>query len=73
MTDAESNCFQWLEDLRVLFIEDEDEQRATIPENGPTIAHGKEKQRAVQILCENIKSIGLTLKGLDSKIISDVC
>ena len=28
MTDAESNCFQWLEDLRVLFIEGEDEQRA---------------------------------------------
>lgn len=73
MTDAESNCFQWLEDLRVLFIEDEDEQRATIPENGPTIAHGKEKQREVQILREKIKSIGLQLKGLDSKSISDVC
>lgn len=73
MTDAESNCFQWLEDLRVLFIDGEDEQRATIPLNGPTISHGKEKQRDVQILREKIKSIGLQLKGLDSKSISDVC
>ena len=41
MTDAESNCFQWLEDLRVLFVEDEDEQRATIPLNGSITLHGK--------------------------------
>jgi len=67
--DAESNCFQWLEDLRVLFTEGEDEQRATIPSNGPTIPHGEnlEKER------DTIKSIGLQLKGLDSKSISDIC
>ena len=69
----EENCFQWLEDLRVLFIEGEDEQRATIPLNAPTKPHGKEKEKKLQSLREKIKSLGLQLKGLDSKSISDIC
>lgn len=70
---AEENCFQWLEDLRVLFIETEDEQRATIPLDKPTIPHGKENQRKVEVARELIKSVGLQLKGLDSKSIADIC
>ena len=69
MTDAESNCFQWLEDLRVLFVEDEDEQRATIPLNGSITLHGKKLKRER----DTIKRIGLQLKGLDSRSISDIC
>lgn len=69
----EENCFQWLEDLRVLFIEGEDEQRATIPLNAPTKPHGKGKEKELQSLREKIKSLGLQLKGLDSKSISDIC
>ncbi len=70
----ESNCFQWLEDLRVLFIEGEDEQRATIPLDGPTVPHGSDKyEKNVKILREQIKDLGLQLKGLDSKSISDIC
>lgn len=69
---AEENCFQWLEDLRVLFIESEDEQRATIPLNKPTIEHGKDQSK-VQVARELIKTVGLQLKGLDSKSIADIC
>ena len=70
----EENCFQWLEDLRVLFIESEDEQRATIPLDGPTTPHGSDKyQKNVKKLREQIKDLGLQLKGLDSKSISDIC
>lgn len=70
---AEENCFQWLEDLRVLFIEGEDEQRATIPLNKPTIEHGNENPRKLQDARKLIKSVGLQLKGLDSKSIADIC
>ena len=70
----EENCFQWLEDLRVLFIEGEDEQRATIPLNGPTTPHGSDKyEKNIEIFREQIKDLGLQLKGLDSKSISDIC
>jgi hypothetical protein len=69
MTDPESNCFQWLEDLRVLFIEGEDEQRATIPSNASIKLHGKKLKKER----DTIKRIGLQLKGLDSKSISDIC
>lgn len=70
----ESNCFQWLEDLRVLFIEGEDEQRATIPLDGPTVPHGSDKyEKNIKIFREQIKDLGLQLKGLDSKSISDIC
>ena len=72
MTDAESNCFQWLEDLRVLFIEGEDEQRATIPSNGPTIPHD-DHLRDLMPARRVTKQLGLQLKGLDSKSISDLC
>ena len=71
--EEEENCFQWLEDLRVLFIEGEDEQRATIPLDAPTRPHGKGKEKEIRSLREKIKSIGLQLKGLDSKSISDIC
>ena len=70
---AEENCFQWLEDLRVLFIEGEDEQRATIPLNEPTIEHGNKNQTKLQDARKLIKSVGLQLKGLDSKSIADIC
>lgn len=70
---AEENCFQWLEDLRVLFIEGEDEQRATIPLNKPTIEHGNKNQSKLQDARKLIKSVGLQLKGLDSKSIADIC
>lgn len=70
---AEENCFQWLEDLRVLFIEGEDEQRATIPLKKPTIEHGNKNQSKLQDARKLIKSVGLQLKGLDSKSIADIC
>ena len=70
----EENCFQWLEDLRVLFIEGEDEQRATIPLNAATTPHGSDKyEKNIEILREQIKDLGLQLKGIDSKSISDIC
>ena len=66
-------CFQWIEDLRHIFLEAEDEQRATIHEDKSTEYHVVDKDDDIYKTRNFIKDLGLRTAGLDYASVSEVC